>query len=100
MRGRGRDCTVENAATTRKAIKRVFIVLGGKEKKIEKDLHVIPTMTKDHQEDCFVKAIKTTGITGFAGLFVSALQNSMQKHSHGAKGVFTRTGGTITLLGN
>ncbi|TFK30322.1 hypothetical protein FA15DRAFT_662263 [Coprinopsis marcescibilis] len=29
------------------------------------------------------------------GLFVSALQNALGKHSHGALGVVTRTGGTI-----
>jgi len=32
---------------------------------------------------------------GAVGFFVSSLQNALQKHSYGAMGVFTRTGGTI-----
>lgn len=38
--------------------------------------------------------------TGAAsGLFLSTIQNALQKHDHGAMGIFTRTGGTISLLG-
>ncbi|PWN94009.1 hypothetical protein FA10DRAFT_270905 [Acaromyces ingoldii] len=33
-----------------------------------------------------------------AGLFVSAIQNSIQTHDKGAMGVFTRTGSTIALF--
>lgn len=32
------------------------------------------------------------------GTFVSAIQNSLHKHNEGARGVFTRTGGTIGLF--
>lgn len=33
-----------------------------------------------------------------AGVFLSAIQNSLAKHDHGAMGIFTRSGGTISLL--
>ncbi|KAI8987200.1 hypothetical protein BDB01DRAFT_719933 [Pilobolus umbonatus] len=46
-------------------------------------------------KDCIVEAGKTAGIAGGLGLVVSAMQNTVQKHTEGAKGVFTRTGGTI-----
>lgn len=35
---------------------------------------------------------------GAIGLFVSTIQNALGTHSHGAMGVFTRTGGTIGLF--
>lgn len=50
-------------------------------------------------KDCLVEAGKTTAVAGGAGLFVSAMQNTMAKHNEGAKGIFTRTGGTIGFLG-
>jgi len=41
-----------------------------------------------------------TGLQGAAiGLFFSAIQNALGNHSHGAMGVFTRTGGTIGVFG-
>ncbi|CAO3682833.1 unnamed protein product [Umbelopsis ramanniana] len=49
-------------------------------------------------KDCVAQAAKTTAVAGGAGLFVSAIQNTMGKHSEGAKGIFTRTGGTIGFL--
>ena len=36
---------------------------------------------------------------GGVGLFVSALQNALGKHSYGAMGVLTRTGSTIGFFG-
>lgn len=36
--------------------------------------------------------------SGFVGLVVSSIQNSLARHDHGAMGVFTRTGGTIALF--
>lgn len=36
--------------------------------------------------------------SALVGTFVSAIQNSLHKHNEGAKGVFTRTGGTIGLF--
>lgn len=36
---------------------------------------------------------------GTVGLFVSAIQNALGTHSHGALGFVTRTGGTIGFFG-
>jgi hypothetical protein len=49
-------------------------------------------------KSCAGKIVTTTAVTSFAGLFVSSLQNSYQKHNQGATGVFTRTGSTIGLF--
>lgn len=38
-------------------------------------------------------------ITGGAGLFVSAIENSLAEHKRGATGVFTRGGKMIGLFG-
>jgi hypothetical protein len=43
-----------------------------------------------------VGGLVSGGLFGFVG---SALQNAVQKHDHGWKGVFTRTGGTIWTFG-
>jgi hypothetical protein len=50
-------------------------------------------------KDAIDAAIKGAMITGAAGLFVSAIQNTLTKQRVGAWGVFTRTGGTIGVLG-
>ncbi|KAI8369486.1 uncharacterized protein BYT42DRAFT_584629 [Radiomyces spectabilis] len=50
------------------------------------------------QKDCIADAGKTAAISGGLGLVVSAMQNTVQKHTEGAKGVFTRTGGTIAFF--
>lgn len=46
-------------------------------------------------------AAGAVGLTSGAalGLIGSTLQNAVQKHSEGWKGVFTRTGGTIWTFG-
>lgn len=36
---------------------------------------------------------------GAVGAFVSAIQNALGNHSHGAMGFVTRTGGTIGFFG-
>lgn len=36
--------------------------------------------------------------SGFVGLIVSSIQNSLARHDQGAMGIFTRTGGTIALF--
>lgn len=36
---------------------------------------------------------------GAFGIFFSTVQNALGNHSHGAMGVFTRTGGTIGFFG-
>jgi hypothetical protein len=50
-------------------------------------------------KDCIAEAGKTAGIAGGIGLFVSAMQNTATKHTTGARGVITRTGGTIAFFG-
>lgn len=56
-------------------------------------------MTAHGDSDCLYDAGKTTLTAGALGLVISAMQNTVQKHNEGAKGVFTRTGGTIALFG-
>ncbi|KAL9538774.1 hypothetical protein MBANPS3_010687 [Mucor bainieri] len=51
-----------------------------------------------NSKDCIAEAGKTAGIAGGIGLFVSAMQNTAQKHTTGARGVLTRTGGTIAFF--
>jgi len=47
-----------------------------------------------------VGAAATVGLqAGTVGLAVSAIQNALGKHSYGAMGVLTRTGGTIGYFG-
>ncbi|WEW60586.1 hypothetical protein PRK78_006073 [Emydomyces testavorans] len=51
-----------------------------------------------HPQDALSATIKTTLMTGSAGLFASAVQNTLAKQNIGPWGVFTRTGSTITLF--
>lgn len=47
-----------------------------------------------------VKHAATIGLqAGAVGVFVSAIQNALDKHSRGASGFLTRTGGTIGFFG-
>lgn len=50
-------------------------------------------------KDAVGAAVKATGVTGVAGLFVSTIQNTLAKSNVGAFSVFTRTGGTIAIFG-
>jgi hypothetical protein len=43
---------------------------------------------------------KVTLQAGTVGLVLSTVQNALGKHTHGAMGVLTRTGGTIGFFGN
>ncbi|KAL4797231.1 hypothetical protein BDV19DRAFT_359182 [Aspergillus venezuelensis] len=60
--------------------------------------------TEDHQghdyhpQDTIARTFKTTGLTGFVGLFASAVQNTLAKQNLGAWGVVTRSGGTIGIF--
>ncbi|KAL1959885.1 hypothetical protein VTO42DRAFT_1030 [Malbranchea cinnamomea] len=49
-------------------------------------------------KDAIAATINTTLMTGTAGLFASAVQNTLQKQNVGPWGIFTRTGGTIALF--
>lgn len=51
-------------------------------------------------KDTIRQSVKATMITGGAGLFASAVQNTLTKQNIGAFGVFTRTGGTIATFGS
>ena len=50
-------------------------------------------------KDAVGAAVKATGVTSLAGLFVSTIQNTLTKQNVGALSVFTRTGGTIAVFG-
>ncbi|KAK0649374.1 hypothetical protein B0T16DRAFT_326287 [Cercophora newfieldiana] len=54
----------------------------------------------DHYKpkDAISNSIKGALITGGAGLFMAAIQNSLAKQNVGAWGVFTRGGGVITTF--
>ncbi|EIE82911.1 hypothetical protein G6F46_001544 [Rhizopus delemar] len=49
-------------------------------------------------KDCLLDSGKTAAVSGGIGLVVSAMQNTIQKHHTGARGVITRTGGTIAFF--
>ncbi|KAK3708181.1 hypothetical protein LTR37_011685 [Vermiconidia calcicola] len=49
-------------------------------------------------KDAVGNAIRATGVTTIAGLFVSTIQNTLTKQNVGAWGVFARTGGTIAVF--
>ena len=51
-------------------------------------------------KDAIGQTVTATMITGGAGLFASAVQNSLVKENIGALGVFTRTGGTVVVFGS
>ncbi|CAK7264077.1 hypothetical protein SEPCBS119000_000815 [Sporothrix epigloea] len=46
-------------------------------------------------QDALYAGVKGTAVVGGAGLFLSAIQNSLQKRNVGAWGIFSRTGGTV-----
>ena len=45
------------------------------------------------------QTVRATLQAGTVGLVLSTVQNALGKHTHGAMGVFTRTGGTIGFFG-
>ncbi|MCJ1269700.1 hypothetical protein MMC22_009592 [Lobaria immixta] len=49
-------------------------------------------------KDAIGQTITATMITAGAGLFASAIQNSLVKQNVGALGIFTRTGGTVAVF--
>ena len=46
------------------------------------------------------QTFRVTLQAGTVGLVLSTVQNALGKHTHGAMGVVTRTGGTIGFFGN
>lgn len=53
-----------------------------------------------HPKDAVGDGITATMIMGAAGFTVSAIQNTLTRQNVTAWGVFTRTGGTITIFGS
>lgn len=51
-------------------------------------------------KDTISSTLQATGICGSAGLFISAIRNSLKKQNVGALGVFTRTGAEIAVFGS
>lgn len=52
-----------------------------------------------HPQDALGASIRSTALTGAAGLFLAAVQNTVAKENVGAFGVFTRFGRTIGIFG-
>lgn len=52
-----------------------------------------------HPKDAVSSTANTTIVTGSAGFFASAVQNTLQKQNVGPMGVFTKSGGTIAMFG-
>ena len=52
-----------------------------------------------HPKDSLSAAVKSTAITGLAGLFAASIKNAMTKEKVGAWTVFTRGGSTIGTFG-
>lgn len=50
-------------------------------------------------KDAISQTLTATMITGGAGVFVSAIQNTLTKQNTGALGIFTRSGGTVANFG-
>jgi hypothetical protein len=51
-----------------------------------------------HPKDAVKAAVNASMVTGAAGAFVSAIQNTLTKRNVGAWGIFTRTGSTIAVF--
>jgi hypothetical protein len=51
-----------------------------------------------HPKDAIKAAVNASMVTGAAGAFVSAIQNTLTKRNVGAWGIFTRTGSTIAVF--
>jgi hypothetical protein len=65
--------------------------------------HLISPVMSDssyEQKPTLEKASRVALQAGALGLIVSTVQNALGKHTHGAMGVLTRTGGTIGFFGN
>lgn len=57
-----------------------------------------PNSDAYHPQDALKAGINGALITGTAGAFASAIQNSLHKKNIGMMGVFTRTGGTAFVF--
>lgn len=61
---------------------------------------ILPAMSDHYEPKPTLKQTYQLALqAGTLGLIVSTVQNALGQHSHGAMGVFTRTGGTIGFFG-
>lgn len=60
--------------------------------------NMAPNSEVYHPQDALKAGINGALITGAAGAFASAIQNSLHKKNIGAMGVFTRTGSTAFVF--
>ncbi|KAL4865988.1 hypothetical protein BDV12DRAFT_173676 [Aspergillus spectabilis] len=51
-----------------------------------------------HPQDTVGRTLRTTGLTGFVGLFASAVQNTLARSNVGPWGIFVRSGSTIGIF--
>ncbi|KAL5340526.1 hypothetical protein BJX70DRAFT_110692 [Aspergillus crustosus] len=51
-----------------------------------------------HPKDTIARTASTTGVTGFVGLFASAVQNTLVRRNVGSWAIFTRSGSTIAIF--
>ena len=51
-----------------------------------------------HPEDAIANATRMAGVMGFAGLGLSAIQNTLSRSNMGAWGMFTKTGTTAATF--
>ena len=56
-------------------------------------------LTTFHPRDAVTETAFVTAVTGTAGLTLAAVENALRKENIGARGVFTRSGGTIVSFG-
>ena len=76
-----------------------LVVLHGESSQKRFDLY--PVMSDSYESKPALKQASRVALqAGTIGLIVSTVQNALGKHTHGAMGVFTRTGGTIGFFGN
>lgn len=58
-----------------------------------------PEQMQFKPRDAIGSSLKSTMLTGMAGLFVSGVQNTLTRQNIGAMGIFTRTGTTAAVFG-
>ncbi|TVY84766.1 NADH-ubiquinone oxidoreductase 21.3 kDa subunit [Lachnellula suecica] len=51
-----------------------------------------------HPKDAVKEGVNASLVTGAAGAFISAVQNTLTKRNVGAWGIFTRTGSTVAVF--
>ena len=83
----------------------VFLHASGRGKSSQKRHLILPSSVMSdgsayEPKPTIKQTFRVTLQAGTVGLVLSTVQNALGKHSHGAMGVLTRTGGTIGFFGN